>query len=82
MRHHTNHTPLPNKWAHAETLQRVDVPYLSDTECKAIYNQGQISPGMMCAGEPAGGKDRWAAMCVCGGVGPWLVGWLRGCVGG
>lgn len=68
----------------AATLQQVTVPYLTDATCKSIYNNSQILPGMLCAGDLAGGKDscqvsrrvvgrrvmggRWGARAACLGA--------------
>ena len=50
---------LPSPSRCAETLQQVTLPYLTDAACKDLYRSGQIKPGMLCAGNLAGGQDRW-----------------------
>jgi trypsin len=42
----------------ANTLQKVDVPFVDDEECDDAYSSfGGITPGMLCAGFPNGGAD-------------------------
>jgi hypothetical protein len=36
----------------------VTLPFLADAACKDLYSAGQIKPGMLCAGNLAGGQDR------------------------
>ena len=40
-----------------DALLSVDVPGMSNTECKTKYGKGQINDSMMCAGRDAGGID-------------------------
>ena len=41
----------------ANVLQKVTVPIVSNTVCKASYGNSSITDQMLCAGLPAGGKD-------------------------
>lgn len=42
----------------ASVLQEVTVPIISNEECKKTgYGEKRITPNMMCAGHPEGGKD-------------------------
>ena len=41
----------------AEVLMSVDVPGMSNTECKTKYSESSIHDSMMCAGRDAGGID-------------------------
>ena len=38
-------------------LQKVEVPSLSDQQCRAAYGPSQIAGSMLCAGWPQGGSD-------------------------
>lgn len=38
-------------------LQKVTVPIVSDTECRAAYGESDVEDSMICAGVPEGGKD-------------------------
>lgn len=38
-------------------LRKVDVPIVSDDECRESYGQSEIEDSMICAGVPAGGRD-------------------------
>jgi len=40
-----------------DTLQKVDVPVVSDEECRAAYGQADVADSMICAGFDQGGKD-------------------------
>jgi secreted trypsin-like serine protease len=40
-----------------EELQQVQVPIVSNSDCKASYGNNQITDRMICAGLPQGGKD-------------------------
>ena len=39
------------------TLMKVDVPVVSDDDCRGSYGQSDIVDSMICAGFEAGGKD-------------------------
>merc|ERR1719495_1925330 len=41
----------------ASELMKVDVPVVSDDECRDSYGQNDIADSMICAGLPQGGKD-------------------------
>ena len=41
----------------ANTLRKVDVPVVSDDDCRDSYGQSSIYDSMICAGLDAGGKD-------------------------
>merc|ERR1712222_1560 len=41
----------------ASTLMKVDVPVVSDDDCRDSYGQNDIADSMVCAGLDAGGKD-------------------------
>ena len=41
----------------ANTLRKVDVPVVSDADCRKSYGQSSIYDSMICAGLDAGGKD-------------------------
>jgi len=40
-----------------DTLQKVDVPVVSDAECRQAYGSNMVDDSMICAGFPQGGKD-------------------------
>ena len=39
------------------TLMKVDVPVVSDDDCRSSYGQNDIADSMICAGYDQGGKD-------------------------
>merc|ERR1712013_776064 len=41
----------------AKVLMKVDVPVVSDDDCRGSYGQDEIADSMICAGLDAGGKD-------------------------
>ncbi|CAG7727544.1 unnamed protein product [Allacma fusca] len=43
--------------ASPETLQHVEVPFVTDVNCRNAYGQSLIYDSMICAGHPDGGKD-------------------------
>jgi len=66
-------------------LMKVDVPVVSDAQCRVAYGAGAIADSMICSGE--GGKDSCQGdsggpmMCPMGGVNYLcgIVSWGRGC---
>lgn len=40
-----------------DTLQKVDVPIVSDEDCRAAYGEADVADSMVCAGFDQGGKD-------------------------
>merc|ERR1711868_27924 len=67
----------------ARTLMKVDVPVVSDDDCRDSYGQNDIADSMICAGLDAGGKDSCQGdsggpfMCGFGLDG--IVSWGYGC---
>jgi len=63
-------------------LQKVEVPVVDDTECRAAYGD-QVLDSMICAGYPDGGKDSCqgdsGGPFVCDGKLTGVVSWGRGC---
>ena len=45
-----------------DTLQKVDVPVVSDEDCRAAYGQADVADSMICAGFDQGGKDSCQVM--------------------
>lgn len=45
-----------------EILQKVDVPVVSDEDCRESYGQDDVADSMICAGLDAGGKDSCQVM--------------------
>jgi trypsin len=41
----------------SDVLQEVDVPYVSDSDCRGVYGSGFESDVMFCAGFTSGGRD-------------------------
>ena len=68
-------------------LMIVQVPIVSDDDCKEVYKNHQITPRMFCAGFKEGGADACqgdgGGPLVCKDVGTWylkgIVSWGRGC---
>merc|ERR1719500_1476296 len=54
----------------ASTLMKVDVPVVSDDDCRDSYGQSDIADSMVCAGLDAGGKDS----CQGDSGGPFMCG--------
>merc|ERR1712038_1556086 len=54
----------------ARILQKVDVPVVSDDDCRDSYGQNDIADSMICAGLDAGGKDS----CQGDSGGPFMCG--------
>merc|ERR1712133_302560 len=67
----------------ARTLMKVEVPVVSDDDCRDAYGQNDIADSMICAGLDAGGKDSCQGdsggpfMCGFGLDG--IVSWGYGC---
>lgn len=65
------------------TLQWVDVPAVSDADCRAAYGQNDIEDSMICAGLPEGGVDACqgdsGGPMACGGLLTGIVSWGYGC---
>merc|ERR1712131_115352 len=66
----------------ARTLMKVEVPVVSDDDCRDAYGQNDIADSMICAGLDAGGKDS----CQGDSGGPFMCGfgldgisWGYGC---
>merc|ERR1711992_508838 len=54
----------------AKVLMKVDVPVVSDDDCRDSYGQNDIADSMICAGLDAGGKDS----CQGDSGGPFMCG--------
>merc|ERR1719277_2707010 len=54
----------------AKVLMKVDVPVVSDDDCRGSYGQDEIADSMICAGLDAGGKDS----CQGDSGGPFMCG--------
>merc|ERR1711872_101781 len=54
----------------ARQLMKVDVPVVSDDDCRDAYGQNDIADSMICAGLDAGGKDS----CQGDSGGPFMCG--------
>merc|ERR1712240_557354 len=54
----------------AKVLMKVDVPVVSDDDCRGSYGQSEIADSMICAGLDAGGKDS----CQGDSGGPFMCG--------
>lgn len=67
----------------ANTLRKVDVPVVSDDDCRDSYGQSSIYDSMICAGLDAGGKDSCqgdsGGPFMCGNQLSGVVSWGYGC---
>jgi len=64
-------------------LQKVDVPVVSDADCRDSYGSSQVYDSMICAGLPQGGKDSCqgdsGGPFMCGSELSGIVSWGYGC---
>merc|ERR1712127_953153 len=67
----------------ANTLQKVEVPVVSDDHCRDSYGQNDIADSMICAGLERGGKDSCqgdsGGPFMCGNELSGVVSWGYGC---
>merc|ERR1719348_2967541 len=67
----------------ARQLMKVDVPVVSDDDCRDAYGQSEIAASMICAGLDAGGKDSCqgdsGGPFMCGNQLSGVVSWGYGC---
>merc|ERR1712117_960095 len=67
----------------AKVLMKVDVPVVSDDDCRGSYGQDEIADSMICAGLDAGGKDSCqgdsGGPFMCGSQLSGVVSWGYGC---
>merc|ERR1712212_1236349 len=67
----------------AKVLTKVDVPVVSDDDCRGSYGQSEIADSMICAGLDAGGKDSCqgdsGGPFMCGSQLSGVVSWGYGC---
>merc|ERR1712200_118532 len=67
----------------AKVLMKVDVPVVSDDDCRGSYGQSEIADSMICAGLDAGGKDSCqgdsGGPFMCGSQLSGVVSWGYGC---
>merc|ERR1712198_787750 len=67
----------------AKTLQKVDVPVVSDKKCRHYYGADEIKDSMICAGYDKGGKDSCqgdsGGPFMCGKELTGVVSWGYGC---
>jgi len=67
----------------ARSLMKVDVPVVSDDDCRGSYGQNDITDSMICAGYDAGGKDSCqgdsGGPFMCGSGLDGIVSWGYGC---
>jgi len=67
----------------ARTLQKVDVPVVSDADCRDAYGADSIADSMICAGLDKGGKDSCqgdsGGPFMCGQELSGVVSWGYGC---
>merc|ERR1719397_1911421 len=65
------------------TLMKVDVPVVSDGDCRSSYGQNDIADSMICAGFDQGGKDSCqgdsGGPFMCGSQLSGVVSWGYGC---
>merc|ERR1712095_27618 len=66
-----------------KVLMKVDVPVVSDDDCRGSYGQDEIADSMICAGIDAGGKDSCqgdsGGPFMCGSQLSGVVSWGYGC---
>merc|ERR1719243_569935 len=64
-------------------LQKVDVPVVSDSDCRDAYGVNDVYDSMICAGLPQGGKDSCqgdsGGPFMCGNQLSGIVSWGYGC---
>lgn len=67
----------------ASVLMKVDVPVVSDEDCRASYGENDVADSMICAGLDEGGKDSCqgdsGGPFMCGGELTGIVSWGQGC---
>merc|ERR1712168_1400321 len=67
----------------SDVLKKVQVPVVSDEECRAAYGESQIKDSMICAGLKEGGKDSCqgdsGGPFTCGNQLTGVVSWGKGC---
>jgi len=67
----------------ASILMKVDVPVVSDADCRGAYGQSDIADSMICAGLDQGGKDSCqgdsGGPFMCGNELSGVVSWGYGC---
>jgi|ERR1711915_193623 len=67
----------------ANKLQKVDVPVVSDADCRSAYGQEDVTDSMICAGLDEGGKDSCqgdsGGPFMCGKQLSGVVSWGYGC---
>merc|ERR1711971_788655 len=67
----------------ASVLMKVDVPVVSDDDCRGAYGQSDIADSMICAGLDEGGKDSCqgdsGGPFMCGNQLSGVVSWGYGC---
>merc|ERR1712096_489020 len=67
----------------AQVLMKVDVPVVSDDDCRGSYGQADITDSMICAGLDQGGKDSCqgdsGGPFMCGSELSGIVSWGYGC---
>merc|ERR1712209_377167 len=67
----------------AHNLMKVEVPVVSDEDCRGSYGQSDITDSMICAGFEAGGKDSCqgdsGGPFMCGSGLDGVVSWGYGC---
>jgi len=68
----------------ANTLQKVQLPVVSDEDCGSVYGEDRVAESMVCAGGMAeGGKDSCqgdsGGPLICGGKLTGVVSWGEGC---
>jgi len=70
-------------FGYANVLQKVDLPLVSDSQCREGYGQDLIADSMMCAGYENGGKDACqgdsGGPLMCGNGLDGIVSWGYGC---